>query len=52
MTTTTTFSNDKEPLSKLLDKVQDGSIQLPGFQREWVWEDERIRSLLASVSRL
>lgn len=50
MPATTTFSSDKEPLKKFLDKVQDGSIQLPEFQREWVWEDDRIRSLLASVS--
>lgn len=50
MASSTTFSSDKEPLSKLLDKVQDGDIQLPEFQREWVWEDDRIKSLLASVS--
>jgi hypothetical protein len=30
----TTFSGDKESLKKLLDKVEDGSIQLPEFQRE------------------
>jgi hypothetical protein len=28
-----------------------GKIQLPDFQRGWVWEDERIRALMASVSR-
>lgn len=47
---TTTFDSTKESLKKLLEKVHDGSIQLPEFQREWVWEDERIKSLLASVS--
>jgi hypothetical protein len=50
MAGTTTFDSTKETLKKLLEKVQDGSIQLPEFQREWVWEDERIKSLLASVS--
>lgn len=50
MAATTTFDSTKETLKKLLEKVQDGSIQLPEFQREWVWEDERIKSLLASVS--
>ncbi len=50
MVLTTTFDSTKEILKKLLEKVQDGSIQLPEFQREWVWEDERIKSLLASVS--
>lgn len=50
MAASTAFTSDKEPLSKLLERVQDGSLQLPEFQREWVWEDDRIRSLLASVS--
>ena len=50
MPSTTTFDSTKETLKKLLEKVHDGSIQLPEFQREWVWEDDRIRSLLASVS--
>lgn len=50
MAGTTTFDSTKETLKKLLEKVHDGSIQLPEFQREWVWEDERIKSLLASVS--
>lgn len=50
MPATTTFDSTKETLKKLLEKVQEGSIQLPEFQREWVWEDDRIKSLLASVS--
>jgi hypothetical protein len=50
MAATTTFDSTKETLKTLLEKVHDGSIQLPEFQREWVWEDERIKSLLASVS--
>ncbi|MYG07096.1 DUF262 domain-containing protein, partial [Candidatus Poribacteria bacterium] len=28
-----------------------GRIQLPDFQRDWIWDDYRIRSLLASVSQ-
>ena len=50
MAATTTFDSSKEFLKKLLDKAHDGGIQLPEFQREWIWEDERIKSLLASVS--
>jgi hypothetical protein len=50
MATTTAFSSDKEHLKEVLDEVRDGKIQLPEFQRGWVWEDDRIRSLLASVS--
>ena len=38
-------------LKGLLDSVQDGKIQLPDFQRGWVWDDDRIKGLLASISR-
>ena len=38
-------------LSSLLGDIKTGKIQLPDFQRGWVWEDERIRGILASVSR-
>lgn len=44
----TTFSL---PLKILLDDVQNGKIQLPDFQRGWVWNEDRIRGLLASISR-
>src|ERR1700674_3543103 len=50
MAGTTTFDSTKENLKKLVEILYHGSIQLPEFQREWVWEDERIKSLLASVS--
>ncbi|MBF0439398.1 MAG: DUF262 domain-containing protein, partial [Magnetococcales bacterium] len=46
----TTFSSDKEPLHDILRSVSNGKTQLPDFQRGWVWDDEHIRSLLASVS--
>ncbi len=46
----TTFDSTKEALSDLLRDVKEGKIQLPDFQRGWVWNDERIRSLLASIS--
>lgn len=50
MGATTTFDSTKETLKKLLDQVTEGSVKLPEFQRDWLWEDDRIRSLLASVS--
>jgi uncharacterized protein with ParB-like and HNH nuclease domain len=37
--------------SSLLGDLKTGKIQLPDFQRGWVWDDERIRGVLASVSR-
>ena len=45
------FGIDKYPLKETLEQVKEGSIQLPDFQRDWRWNDEHIRSLLASVSR-
>ncbi|GAA4081301.1 GmrSD restriction endonuclease domain-containing protein [Actinomadura miaoliensis] len=38
-------------LRDLLDQVHDGRIQLPDFQRPWKWDDERIMSLLATVTQ-
>jgi hypothetical protein len=46
----TMFDSTKESLQDLLRGVREGKTQLPDFQRGWVWDDEHIRSLLASVS--
>ena len=43
------YSNDK-PISDILKSIDQGKIQLPDFQRGWVWEDGRIRALIASIS--
>ena len=45
------FKTNDVPLKTLMDKVHDGKIQLPDFQRGWVWDDERIRKLFTSVLR-
>jgi hypothetical protein len=45
------FETNPVFLSSLLSDLKAGKIQLPDFQRGWVWEDERIRGVLASVSR-
>lgn len=45
-----TFDSGKEGLQDILSEIDDGKIQLPDFQRDWRWDDEHIRSLLASVS--
>ena len=44
------FDSTKTPLHDLLGRADSGKLQLPDFQRGWVWDDDRIRSLLASVS--
>ena len=44
------FSSDELPLAQLLDRAARGELQLPDFQRGWVWDDDHIRSLLVSIS--
>src|SRR5271163_1420903 len=45
-----TFKSGEPSLPDLLREIHTGSVQLPDFQRGWVWDDEHIRSLIASVS--
>ena len=45
------FTSDEVPLAQLLNEAAEGRLQLPDFQRDWVWDDNHIVSLLASVSR-
>ena len=45
------FKTNEVLLSKLLNDVESASIQLPDFQRGWIWDDQRIRGLLASISK-
>ena len=46
----TTYRVEKESLDGMLGEAADGSTQLPDFQRGWVWDDDHVRSLLASIS--
>jgi hypothetical protein len=46
-----TFQTNPFDLNKLLDDCHRGVLQLPDFQRSWVWDEDRIKSLIASVSR-
>jgi hypothetical protein len=43
------FDITKEDLKDLLRKVDQGKLQLPEFQRSYVWNDVDVRSLIASV---
>lgn len=45
------FDSTKKRLADLLRDIVAGKIQLPDFQRGWVWKDEGIRSLLVSIAR-
>lgn len=44
------FETNPKSLGDLLDAVRDEKLQLPDFQRDWVWTDEGVRQLLASVA--
>jgi hypothetical protein len=47
----TTFDSTKASLNDLLREIKEGKIQLPDFQRGWVWDDDHIRDLLVSIAR-
>jgi hypothetical protein len=46
-----TFDSMKRSLPDVLSDITSGKIQLPDFQRGWIWDDDHVRSLLASVAR-
>lgn len=46
-----TFDSTKRLLPEILADIVKGKIQLPDFQRGWVWDDQHIRSLLVSIAR-
>ena len=46
-----TFQTNPIDLDKLLGDCHRGVLQLPDFQRSWVWDEDRIKSLIASISR-
>ncbi len=46
-----TFKTSEPLLIELLKDIADASAQLPDFQRGWVWDDDHIRALIASVTR-
>lgn len=45
------FDITKEDLKDLLREIDAGRLQLPEFQRSYVWNDDDVRSLLASVAK-
>lgn len=43
------FSKDFD-LRKILENINECEIQLPDFQRGWIWDNDRIMGLIASLS--
>ena len=35
-------------LEEVLEATVKGEIQIPDFQRGWIWDDDRIRSLFST----
>lgn len=46
-----TFDSTKRLLKDVLADISKGKIQLPDFQRGWIWDDEHVRSLVISIAR-
>lgn len=42
-------TNDRK-ITDLMSTVYSGKTQLPDFQRGWVWDDNRIKALIASIT--
>lgn len=42
-------TNDRQIID-LMKAVHEGKAQLPDFQRGWVWDDNRIKALIASIT--
>jgi hypothetical protein len=45
------FDTTKEDLKDILRKIDEGKLQLPEFQRDYVWGDEDVTSLIASIAK-
>ena len=45
------FDTTKEDLKDILRKAHEGQLQLPDFQRDYVWGDEDVRGLIASIAK-
>lgn len=45
------FDTTKTSLKDLLGHIETGKIQLPDFQRDYVWNEDDVRSLLASIAK-
>jgi len=43
------FKTNPVSLKDLLNQIESEKLQLPDFQRDWVWTDEGIRGLIGSI---
>ena len=45
------FKSNDTSIADILRQIDSGEVQLPDFQRGWVWDDGRIRALVASIMK-
>jgi uncharacterized protein with ParB-like and HNH nuclease domain len=45
------FDSTKRDLREILRASDEGKLQLPDFQRDYVWGDDDVRSLIASIAK-
>ena len=45
------FDSTKQDLKAILADIDAGKLQLPEFQRDYVWNNSDVRSLIASVAK-
>ena len=45
------FQTNPRALGDLLNEAHEGRLQLPDFQRSYVWADEDVQNLIASVAK-
>ena len=45
------FDTTKDDLRDILRAAHEGRLQLPDFQRSYVWNDSDVRALIASIAR-
>ena len=45
------FDSTKKDLKEMLKDIDAGNLQLPDFQRDYIWDDNDVRSLIGSVAK-
>ena len=45
------FETNPRKLSDLMSEAHTGRLQLPDFQRSYVWRDDDVQNLIASVAK-
>lgn len=45
------FKSNDTSIAEILRQIDVGAVQLPDFQRGWVWDDGRIKALVASIMK-